>query len=137
MQATASVITTVLAALCALGAAPARAENGALVEEIGEPHAGIAPMDHLAAGQMVVLRPGERLVLDYLGPCLRETIVGGVVSVGAEQSVVSGGTVSREKVECDGGRLAVTGARQTASGSGALVIRAAPRRSAAVSVKQN
>src|SRR6266702_4631856 len=85
-------------ALCLIGAAAAQAEAVALVEEIGEPRPGIQFMDYLNPGQMIPLRAGERLVIDYMKSCVRETIVGGVVSIGTDKSVVVGGNVSSETV---------------------------------------
>jgi hypothetical protein len=102
-------------------AAGAAAEGVALVEEIGTPHPGIEAMDTLSAGQMIPLRPGERLVLDYLKSCTRETITGGVVSVGAAESIVIGGEVKREKVECGGGETHLSA--EQASKSAVMVFR--------------
>jgi hypothetical protein len=44
-------------------------------------------------------------VLGYLKSCVRETITGGTVTVGAERSEVEGGSVDRTTVHCDGGRM--------------------------------
>jgi len=79
----------------------------AIVEEIGTAH-GVGAMDTLTAGQMIVLKPGEHLVLNYTTSCVHETITGGVVSIGAEQSIVAGARFKREKVECDGGKALLT-----------------------------
>jgi hypothetical protein len=120
-----------IAAFCAVGGG-AHAENAALVEEIGEPRPGVQFMDYLTSGQMIPLHAGERLVIDYLRSCLRETIVGGVVAIGAEKSIVIGGTVSSEKVECDGGKGLLTA--EQASKSGVMVFRGAPRKNPATGV---
>jgi hypothetical protein len=48
-------------------------------------------------------------VLSYLNSCVRETISGGTVKVGTDQSDVQGGRVARTKVPCDPGNLALTG----------------------------
>jgi len=50
------------------------------------------------------LKEGEEVVLSYFVSCLTETIVGGHVEVGQEESSVSGGNVSTEYVYCDGGQ---------------------------------
>jgi hypothetical protein len=120
-----------VAAFCAIGSSVARAEIVALVEEIGEPRPGVQFMDYLTSGQMIPLHAGERLVIDYLRSCMRETIVGGVVAVGAEKSIVIGGTVSSEKVECDGGKGLLTA--EQASKSGVMVFRGAPQKTVATS----
>jgi hypothetical protein len=109
-----------LLAFCALAGA-ARAAGVALIEEVSKPRPGLEAMDTLASGQMIALGAGERLVVNYLASCLRETIVGGVVSIGTEASTVVGGKVTREKVECDGGKTKLS-AGQAAS-SGVMVFR--------------
>ena len=48
------------------------------------------------------------LKLGYLHFCIQETITGGVVVVGEEQSTVTGGMVERRTVECDGGNFQLT-----------------------------
>src|SRR6185437_4643807 len=73
-------------------------------------------MDFLSPGQVVTLHPGDTIVLDYLHSCARETIAGGTVTVGTDESTVTGGTVRREKVECDGGRMQLTAAQSATSG---------------------
>src|SRR5437588_12458930 len=72
--------TVAAMAFCAIGSGIARADVVALVEEIGEPRPGVQFMDYLTSGQMIPLHAGERLVIDYLRSCMRETIVGGVVA---------------------------------------------------------
>jgi hypothetical protein len=99
-----------VSALCVIGAS-AHAEAVALVEEIGEPRPGVQFMDYLNPGQMIPLHAGERFVIDYIKSCLRETIVGGVVSIGTDKSTVVGGKVSSETVECDGGKGMLTTAQ--------------------------
>jgi hypothetical protein len=80
----------------------------ALVEEVHGKPAGVELMDYVAAGKVIRLKPGEAIVLGYLRSCWHETIRGGTVVVGTEQSDVQGGTVQRRKVMCDGGRSALT-----------------------------
>ena len=65
-------------------------------------------MEYLEAGRTIVLGQQGRLVVGYLKSCLRENIVGGTVTIGSESSKVSGGKISRERVECDGGHLLLT-----------------------------
>jgi hypothetical protein len=82
----------------------------AVVEDVQGRAAGIGFMDYVAAGQVIRLGAKDSLVLGYLRSCWRETIVGGTVTVGNEQSTVQSGTLRREKVACDAGR-APSGAR--------------------------
>jgi hypothetical protein len=52
-----------------------------------------------------------------MNSCWRETITGGTVVVGAEQSMVHQGEITRAKVDCDAGRAEVTSrqARESAA----------------------
>src|SRR5262249_23532857 len=60
-------------------------------------------MDYVDPGQVIRLGAHDRIVLGYLRSCWRETISGGTVTVGTEQSEVAGGEVARDKVACEGG----------------------------------
>ena len=80
----------------------------ALVEEIRGNPAGVEFMDYVTAGTVVQLKPQETIVLGYLTSCWHETITGGTVTIGTEQSEVRGGKVTRTKVRCEGGRIALT-----------------------------
>ena len=80
----------------------------AMVEDVTGSSAGVGPLDYLDAGRSIKLAASDRLVLDYLHSCIRETITGSTLVVGADQSVVHGGTVTRETVSCDGGQLLLT-----------------------------
>jgi hypothetical protein len=109
---------------CAVLLAPvagARAEVAALVEDISNPRPGVEFMDYLNAGQMIPLAAGERLILDYVKSCVRDTIVGGIVSIGAEKSIVVGGTLTSETVECNGGKSQLSA--EQASKSGVMIFR--------------
>jgi hypothetical protein len=106
-------------------ASPARAdEPSALVEKITGALPGISLMEYLAAGRTIELGPRDTIVVDYLRSCIREIITGAVLTVGPEQSSVVGGTVQREKVECDGGHFHPS-AEQSGS-SGVIVFRRKP-----------
>src|SRR3546814_1870446 len=111
--------------LLALLAAPAvAADPTALVEDVSATAAGVEFMDYVAAGRVIHLGTGGTLVLSYLKSCVRETVTGGSVTVGIDQSRIEGGKVAREVVSCDGGKLALT-AEQSAK-SGTMVFRKAP-----------
>lgn len=51
-------------------------------------------MDYVEPGQVIRLGAADGLVLGYLKSCWRETITGGTVTVGTEQSQVAGGEVA-------------------------------------------
>ncbi len=93
-----------LACAAALGQAPqALAETlSAIVESVAPPRNDIRTLDLLAAGTVIELQAGDKLVLGYLMSCTREVISGGKVTIGADESKVVGGQVERSKVSCDG-----------------------------------
>jgi hypothetical protein len=47
--------------------------------------------------------------LSYLHSCIRETITGGVVTVGIDQSEVQAGKVTRTKLDCGESMFVLTG----------------------------
>jgi len=100
-------------------------EPVALVEDvIGAPD-GIDPMDYLAMGRVLHFKAKEGVIISYLGSCVRERIIGGRATIGTQESAVAGGTVQRDKVPCDGGRLRLS--TEQAAKSGVVVFRAPPR----------
>jgi hypothetical protein len=96
----------VVAGLGLSGLAPAPqalAESlSAIVESIEPPRGDVRSLDLLAAGTVIELQAGDKLVLGYLLSCTRETITGGKVTIGSDQSKVEGGQVERGKISCDG-----------------------------------
>jgi hypothetical protein len=106
-------------------AGPAAAQAVAVVEDVNSKSAGVEFMDYVDAGKVIKLAATDTLVLGYMKSCWRETITGGTVTVGPEQSTVADGRVRREKVGCDGGKMQLT--QQQASKSGAMVFRAPPK----------
>lgn len=86
-------------------AMPAAAQGAgvpvAVVEDVKGKASGLEFMDYVEAGRVIKLGAKDRIVLGYLKSCLRETITGGTVVVGAEQSKVHLGTIESVKVECD------------------------------------
>jgi hypothetical protein len=97
----------------------------AVVEELAGSVPGVQFMDYVDPGQVIRLGAHDRIVLGYLQSCWRETITGGTVTVGAEQSEVAGGEVARVKVACDGGKMMLSA--ELAGKSGAMVFRQAPK----------
>jgi hypothetical protein len=101
----------------------------AVVEEVGGGVTGVQFMDYVEPGQVIRLGGHDRLVLGYLKSCWRETITGGTVTIGAEQSEVAGGEVVRAKIACQGGKMMLSA--ELAGKSGAMVFRQVPNRQAA------
>ncbi len=105
---------------------PSANANGpvALVEYITVQSAGIGFMDFLSSGRTFNLGQNGQVVLGYFQSCIKETIKGGSVQVGARQSQVTDGKVKRVRVECDGGRLVLS--PEQAGKSAVTVFRKAP-----------
>src|SRR4029077_19464927 len=101
------VRTAVFAAIGAIAWLSTALAGGpvAVVEEISGQPTGVDFMDYVELGKVIKLGPRDRIVLDYLKSCWRETITGGTVTVGAEQSRVQLGSVERVHIKCDGGRM--------------------------------
>lgn len=104
------------ASLAALPAAHAADKPAAMVESVSAPIAGVGAMDYLQPGQTITLGTGTVLVLDYLASCVRETITGGTVQIGPEQSTVANGHVQRRQMECDGAELQLSAAQSDTGG---------------------
>jgi hypothetical protein len=81
----------------------------ALVENVMGAPAGVELMDYVETGKTIQLGARDGIVLSYMNSCVRETITGGTVTVGTEQSDVQGGRVARSKVACDAGKLVLDG----------------------------
>jgi len=101
----------------------------AIVEDVSDAAAGVELMDYVSPGRVIRLGPSGKLVLGYLKSCWRETISGGTVTVGTEQSEVEDGKAERAKVACDAARMQLTA--ELASKSGAMVFREGPRQAKA------
>ena len=97
----------------------------AVVEDVTGSPPGIEFMDYVALGKVIRLGPADTIVLSYLKSCWRETIMGGTVTVGPEQSDVQSGKVERAKVACEAGKMLLT--TELASKSAGLVFRDRPR----------
>jgi len=77
----------------------------AIVEDAQGKVEGVEFMDYVAPGKIIKLGPKSTVVLGYMNSCWRETITGGTVVVGTEQSMVHLGDVQRVKVDCDGNHI--------------------------------
>ena len=98
--------------------APATAQlAAAIVEDVQGKPAGIEFMDYVSPGKVIKLGAKDTIVLGYLKSCWRETITGGTVTVGAEQSTVQAGTMDRAKVPCDSSYGQLTEQQQGAVGA--------------------
>jgi hypothetical protein len=96
----------------------------ALVEDVTGNPAGVEFMDYLETGKIIELGPRDTIVLGYMSSCLRETITGGTVTVGTDQSEVQGAKVARTKVACDAGKMVL--ATDQAGQFGGRIFRSAP-----------
>lgn len=72
----------------------------AIVEKTAGPPAPVETLDILSQGEEFQLAPGSIVTISYFVSCIRETISGGKVVVGREQSDVVDGQVKREGTEC-------------------------------------
>ena len=80
----------------------------AVVEEVKGKPAGVEFMDYVVPGQVIKLGSKGMIVLGYMKSCWRETITGGTVVVGTEQSMGHQSDIQRVKVDCDGGGQQLT-----------------------------
>ncbi len=112
-------------ALPAAARAPAPLMPIAIVEDVNSATADVEFMDYVGAGQVIRLAPKDVLVLSYLRSCAHETITGGTIKVGLEESEVSDGQVVRTKVPCDGGKIALSSAQASVSAASAFRVQSA------------
>jgi len=115
-----SLVLVLAATVQASAHAPAPLVATALVEDVKSDTADIAFMDYVGLNQVIQLGPKDVLVLSYLKSCEYETITGGKVTVGAQQSDVQGGQVVRTKVACDGGKMRLSAAQADQSAASAF-----------------
>jgi hypothetical protein len=83
----------------------------------GAPDAGVEVTDSVYPGQTIDLGRSGRLVLAYGDGCTVETIRGGIVTVGAGSSRVTGGQVQAGSAACGRTQVAVN-ARSAEAGAG-------------------
>ncbi len=124
------LLSACIGALLALpfAAAPAQSADAptAIVEDADPGRTDIGLFEMLQNGHKISLKKGEQLILGYLQSCMRETITGGEVVVGAKKSAVTGGQVNSEKVECAGGQVALD--KSSKGKAGVVVFRKAPKK---------
>lgn len=106
----------------------------AVVEDVSPNVIGVSFMDYVSAGDKIKLTSTDTLALGYMKSCVRETITGGLVTIGGEQSEVVSGAVVRTRVNCDGGRMQLTSAQSNSSA--AMAFRSAPKLKAAGAAAQ-
>jgi len=112
-----SILVLALAGAGVLGLAASAAAQApvAVVEDVQGKVAGVEFMDYVAPGTKIELGPKASIVLSYMKSCTRETITGGTVTVGAEQSTVDHGKVERTVVDCDAKNIQLTAREATQS----------------------
>jgi hypothetical protein len=109
--------TIVLSATAPSLAGMTAAQRVALVEEVKGKVTGVEFMDYVAPGTVIKLGPKDSIVLTYIKSCWRETITGGTVVIGAEQSLFHLSKVEGVKVDCDRGGQPVTDQQREVAGT--------------------
>ncbi|MEN8197693.1 MAG: hypothetical protein ABFS30_14450, partial [Pseudomonadota bacterium] len=112
-----------LAATVVFAGGQAYAQPVAIVEDAQGEGVPVQIMELLEEGAVIELPEGASVVLGYLGSCLREHIAGGKAIVGADQSEVTGGEVTRETVQC---QSAMASPVSQSGEAGALIFRGGP-----------
>src|ERR1700750_3047283 len=87
----------------------------AIVEDVKGKVSGAEFMDYVTPGTVIKLGAEGTVVLGYMSSCVRETIKGGVVIVGTDESRTSLGEVAREPVPCEGKRAQLSTREATQS----------------------
>ena len=118
-------VSTSLFATASLLVLVASSSPAAVIEDVTGSPVGLQVMDYVEAGQIIRLGSNDSIVLSYLKSCWRETITGGTVTVGTEQSEVVNGKVERSQVACQASKAQLDSA--LANVSGAMIFRGEPR----------
>lgn len=128
MSRVASRLAPLIAVICTgaavLTPATASAQAAAILEEIAGASGKHEAFDELKAGERLELGAGGRAIIGYLGSCVRETIDGGTVVVGQDQSQVDCGKVARETIPCEATQLVLS--EQEAGKSATVAMRPMP-----------
>jgi hypothetical protein len=89
----------------ALAVVPAAAgDHVALVESVTSHSQRTELMTYAHVGQVIRLSPDQTIVLSYKDSCVLETVTGGTITVGTEQSEVRSGQVRRIQGYCATGK---------------------------------
>jgi hypothetical protein len=108
----ASKLAPLFALICtgvaALFPAVASAQAVAILEEIAGASGKHEAFDELKAGERLELGANGRAIIGYLSSCTRETIEGGTVVVGNDQSQIEVGKVARETIPCEATQLVLS-----------------------------
>jgi hypothetical protein len=104
----------ILVVVCAVSISFAK--DAAIVEDASV-SLKVGLFDVLKEGDEVDLGELGTVTLGYFSSCVSETITGGRVIVGSEQSEVFDGDVARTTVECDGGNVILSESQQAQSGA--------------------
>lgn len=119
-------LLVLIVAVCVGWATAAAAQvPSAIVESVKGQVVGADFMDYVTPGQVIKLGATGTIVLAYLASCTRETITGGVVIVGTEESRTSLAELSREKSTCDTARPQMA---EGALSGGGMAFRNPPRK---------
>jgi hypothetical protein len=103
----------------ALAVIPAAAgDDVALVESVTSNYQHVELMSYAHVGQVIRLSPDQTMVLSYRDSCVRETITGGTITVGTEQSEVRSGQVKRTQENCATGNVELSGLEKTSAAGG-------------------
>ncbi|WP_051048846.1 hypothetical protein [Rhodopseudomonas sp. B29] len=103
----------------------------AIVEDVKGEVPGVEFMDYVLPGKVIKLGAKGEIVLNYLNSCVRETIKGGVVIVGTEQSKVSLADIQSDKIDCAGPKPMLSDSEASQSAATAFRSIAVSKRSSA------
>ena len=124
------MLVSAIAGVFGLATSAAAQTPVAVVEDVKGKVSGIEFMDYVEAGKVIKLGPTDAIVLSYIKSCWRETITGGTVVIGEEESLIHQGKVERAKVECDAGHIRLSsreGSQSAATVFRGMAEQAAPR----------
>ena len=101
----------------ALAVIPASAGDPiALVESVTSHSQRMELMTYAHVGQVIRLSPDQTMVLSYSDSCVQETVTGGTITVGTEQSEVRSGQVERAQGYCATGKKVEPSEREINAG---------------------
>ena len=87
-----------------------------LLERVSSSSFKTESIEYVRMGQTIRLRLHQTIVLTYMESCVRETITGGTVIIGIDRSEVQSGDVERIRVQCEAGKMILTGAQSPIAG---------------------